>query len=186
MASKTANMDAAHRLDRGLTLRQRMLHSAPVNIIYVAGSDNNLADIASRAITQLDDDHAFLPHFDTLFHLQEQSWQRASPPPAQLCNVISMLRGQRLTMQRWTLQLGPPAGLVAAILHRLWNRSVAAGHNTRNPPPATLGICRPDSYWILWERLAGWSPDCQKGPASRGTSLRVGRIPRPPTRRSQL
>ncbi len=110
MATKTANLDAAHRLVRGLALRQRMLHSAPVNITHVAGSDNNLADITSRAITQLDDDHAFLMHFDTLFPLQEQSWQRASPPPAQLCNVILTLRGQRLTMQRWTLQLGLPAG----------------------------------------------------------------------------
>jgi hypothetical protein len=59
MATKTANSDAAHRLVRGLALRQRMLHSAPVSITHVAGSDNNLADIASRAITHLDDDHAF-------------------------------------------------------------------------------------------------------------------------------
>jgi hypothetical protein len=110
MATKTANSDAAHRLVRGLALRQRMLHSAPVSITHVAGSDNNLADIASRAITQLDDDHAFLTHFDTLFPLQERFWQRASPPPAQLSNVISTLRGQRLTQQRWTLPSGPPAG----------------------------------------------------------------------------
>jgi hypothetical protein len=110
MATKTANSDAAHRLVRGLALRQRMLHSAPVSITHVAGPDNNLADIASRAITHLDDDHAFLTHFDTLFPLQERSWQRASPPPAQLSNVILTLRGQRLTVQRWTLQLGPPAG----------------------------------------------------------------------------
>ncbi len=104
MVTKTANLDAAHRLVRGLALRQQMLHSAPVNITHVAGLDNNLADIASRAITQLDDDHAFLTHFDTLFPLQEQSWQRSIPPPAQLFNVISTLRGQRLTAQLWTLQ----------------------------------------------------------------------------------
>ena len=110
MATKTANSDAAHRLVRGLALRQRMLHSAPVSITHVAGTANNLADIASRAITQLDDDHAFLTHFDNLFPLQERFWQRASPPPAQLSNVISTLRGQRLTTQRWTMQLGPPAG----------------------------------------------------------------------------
>jgi hypothetical protein len=103
-ATKTANSDAAHRLVRGLALRQQMLYSAPVNITHVAGSDNKLPDIALQAITQLDDDHAFLTHFNTLFPLQEQSWQRAIPPPALLCNVISTLRGQRLTMQRWTLQ----------------------------------------------------------------------------------
>jgi hypothetical protein len=72
MATKTANSDASHRLVRGLALRQRMLHSAPVSITHVAGLDNNLADIASRAITQLDDNHAFLPHFDNLLPSQER------------------------------------------------------------------------------------------------------------------
>jgi hypothetical protein len=67
LATKTANSDAAHRLVRGLVLRQQMLHSAPVSITNVAGSDNNLADIASQAITQNDDNHAFLTHFDNLF-----------------------------------------------------------------------------------------------------------------------
>jgi hypothetical protein len=64
MATKTANSDAAYRLVRGLALCQRMLHSAPVSIMHVAGADNNIADNASRAITQLDDNHAFLTHFD--------------------------------------------------------------------------------------------------------------------------
>jgi hypothetical protein len=109
MATKAANSDAAHRLVRGLALRQRMLHSAPVSITHVADADNNLADIALQATTQLDDDNAFLMHFDNLFPLQERFWQRASPPPAQLSNVISTLRGQRLTIQRRTVLLEPPA-----------------------------------------------------------------------------
>jgi hypothetical protein len=41
MATKTANSDAAHRLVQGLALCQRMLHSAPMSITHVAGSDNN-------------------------------------------------------------------------------------------------------------------------------------------------
>ncbi len=73
MATKTANSDAAHRLVRGLALRQRMLHSAHVSITHVGGSNNNLADIASRA-RQLDDDHAFLTHFDNLFPLQRRDF----------------------------------------------------------------------------------------------------------------
>ncbi|KAI2511562.1 adenylate kinase [Fragilaria crotonensis] len=186
MATKTANSDAAHRLVRGLALRQRMLHSAPVSITHVAGSDNNLADIASRAITQLDDDHAFLTHFDNLFPLQERFWQRASPPPAQLSNVISTLRGQRLTMQRWTVPLEPPAGAGGNNTVPIVERIRGCATQLRDPQPATLGICRPDSYWILWERSAGWSPDRRKSPASRGTSLRAGRIPRPPTSRRRL
>jgi hypothetical protein len=79
--------------------------------MHVAGLDNNLVNIASQAITQLDDNHAFRTHFDNLlFPLQERFWQCASPPPTQLSNVISTLRGQRLTMQRWTVPLEPPAG----------------------------------------------------------------------------
>ena len=70
MATKTANSDAAHRLIRGLAIRQRLLHSAPVSISHVAGEDNTLADIASRAITHIDDNSAFLMHFNTLFPLQ--------------------------------------------------------------------------------------------------------------------
>ena len=110
MATKTAKSDAAHRLVRGLAIRQRMLESSPVNIKHVAGKDNTLADIASRAITQIDDDAAFLTHFDTLFPLQGRYWQRASPPPVLLSNVILTLRGQRLTLQRWMVPLGPPTG----------------------------------------------------------------------------
>ena len=110
MATRTANLDATHRLVGELAPLQQMSHSAPVNITHVAGLDYNLADIASQAITNLDDDHAFLTHFNIVFPLQERSWQRAIPKPAQLCNVILILRGQRLTEQRWTLQLGPPVG----------------------------------------------------------------------------
>ena len=110
MATKTAKSDAAHRLLRGLALRQRMLESAPVSISHVAGTDNTLADIASRPIPQLDDDAAFLTHFDSVFPLQNRYWQRASPLPAQLSNVILTLRGQRLTLQRWMAQSEPPVG----------------------------------------------------------------------------
>ena len=110
MATKTAKSDAAHRLIRGMAIRQRMLESAPVSITHVAGVDNALADIASRPITQLDDDTAFLTHFDCNFPLQNRYWQRASPRPAQLYNVILTLRGQRLTLQRWTGQSEPAAG----------------------------------------------------------------------------
>jgi hypothetical protein len=110
MATKTVQSDAAHQLVRGLALRQRMLESAPVSISHVAGTDNVLADIASRPIPTIDDDSAFLTHFDSAFPLQYRYWRRASPLPVQLSNVILTLRGQRLTMQRWTLKSGPPTG----------------------------------------------------------------------------
>jgi hypothetical protein len=124
-----------------------MLHSAPVTITHVAGLDNKLADIALQTITQLDDNHAFLTHFDNLFPLQ-----CASPPPVQLSNAISKLRGQRLTMQRWTLPLEPPAGAGG-------NNIVPIVEQIHGCATRPLEICHPDSYWILWEGSASWSPD---------------------------
>ena len=108
MATKTATLHAVHRLIRGLALHQRMLETAPVSITHIIGTDNALADIASQPITHLDDDAAFLTHFDSVFPLQDRFWPRASPPPVQLSNVISTLRGQRLTLQWWMVQSVPP------------------------------------------------------------------------------
>ena len=111
IATKTATLHAAHRLIRGLAMCQRMLETAPVSITrHVKGTDNALADITSRPITQLDDDSALLSHFDSVFPLQDRFWQRASPPPVQLSNMISTLRGQRLTLQRWMVQSVPRTG----------------------------------------------------------------------------
>ena len=85
--------------------------NGPCEITHNKGTDNALADIASRPITHLDDDSAFLTHFDSVFPLhQDRFWQRASPPPVQLSNVILTLRGQRLTLQRWMVQSVPPTG----------------------------------------------------------------------------
>ena len=133
MATKTAKSHAAHRLIRGMALRQRMLESAPVSIFHVAGVDNALADIASRPITQLDDDAAFLTHFDCKFPLQNRFWQRASPRPAQLYNVILTLRGQRLTLQRWTAQPAPQTG--AGGPHTAPNVELIHGFGKATRPP---------------------------------------------------
>jgi hypothetical protein len=73
MATKIANSNATHHLVRGLELYQHMLHSSPVVIsTHVAESNNNAADIAMQAITQLDDIHASLMHVDSLIPLQER------------------------------------------------------------------------------------------------------------------
>jgi hypothetical protein len=79
--------------------------------MHVAGLDNNLADIASRATTQLDDDHVFLTHFDNLFPLATGEILAACQPTARAALQCDFdPRGQRLTMQRWTVPLEPPAG----------------------------------------------------------------------------
>ena len=108
--NQNGNLACCTRLIRGLALRQCMLETAPVSVMHVKGTDNALADIALRPITQLDDDSAFLTHFDTVFPFQDRFWQRARPPPVQLSNVISTLRGQRSTLQCWMVQSVPPTG----------------------------------------------------------------------------
>jgi hypothetical protein len=110
MATKTAQSDAAHRVVRGLALRQRILELAPVSISHVAGVDNALADIASRPIPTVDDNSALLMHFDSAFSLQNRYWRRVSPINAQLSNVVLTLPKQRLTMQRWIQKSDPPTG----------------------------------------------------------------------------
>ncbi len=85
-------------LVRALAFRQRMLHSSPVSITHVGGKDNNLADIASRSITHLDDNNAFLTHFDNVFPLQARFRQRASPRSYSLALASDPTNN---SLQRW-------------------------------------------------------------------------------------
>jgi hypothetical protein len=78
-----------------------MLLFSPVSITHVAGLDNNKPEIASQAITHVDDDHAIASHALPYSIPFTGALLAASKPTA---------RGQCLTLQQWTLQLGPPAG----------------------------------------------------------------------------
>jgi hypothetical protein len=116
----------AHRLLRGLAMRQRTTHSACPAVISIPGVENTMADVASRRITEIEDTEAhrmfdthlppnlqFLTYFAARFPLPQPScWQIATPMPEMLSNVISTLRGKRLQLQRWTLppelQIGSP------------------------------------------------------------------------------
>ena len=183
MATKTATSDAAHCLVRGLALRQRMLHSDPVSITHVAGSDNNLADFASRAITQLDDNYAFLTHFDDLFPSQERFWQRAIPPPraAIQCAFDAALaaldaatvdNAVRATSWRWRQQYCTDCGTDPWL------------HDT------TSAICSQLLLGFAARSCTGFfgkgrqvAQTVEKALRTRGTSLRAGRIPQPLTSR---
>ncbi|KAI2500877.1 hypothetical protein MHU86_13597 [Fragilaria crotonensis] len=50
MATKSAKSEAAHRLLRGLAMRQRALEAGPLHVLHIAGKTNVLADIASPHI----------------------------------------------------------------------------------------------------------------------------------------
>jgi hypothetical protein len=125
MSARGKSPTIAHRLLRGLAMRQRTTHSACPVVIHIPGVENTLADVASRRINEIDSlspilgpfnpnllpNVTFLTYFAARFPLPQPScWQIAIPNPELLSNVISTLRGQRLQMQRWTLLPGLLAG----------------------------------------------------------------------------
>lgn len=117
MASQ-ATSPVAHRLLRGMAMRQRTTQSIPPVVVSIAGVANTLADVASRKLPpnahvsapEVPDEH-FLTYFQTRFPLpQNISWQIVHPNTDMLSNVISTLRGKRLKLQRWTTPPAPQAG----------------------------------------------------------------------------
>jgi hypothetical protein len=124
MSARGNSPTIAHRLLRGLAMRQRSTHSTCPVVVSIAGVENILADVASRAIpAKLDwkvensschnspPNTCFLTYFAARFPLpQTCSWQIVTPTPELLSNVISTLRGQRLQMQRWILPPEHPRG----------------------------------------------------------------------------
>jgi hypothetical protein len=128
MASRSAS-PISFRLLKGFAMRQRTSRSAPPAVFHVAGTENVLADVASRHVPNVPAPFhmmeespdamcptAFLTHFDAAYPLpQLRSWRNAQPPPDLWSNVIATLRGKRLTLQQWSkkykrkpLPTGPP------------------------------------------------------------------------------
>lgn len=114
MASRS-QAPIAGRLLRGLAMRQRALHAAPTSIASIAGTDNKLADVASRAFfsnpVPMLDDNNFLTFFSTEFPLpQMQSWQVVHPTPELTSLVLSTLQGKIFSMRQWTTKAGRGIG----------------------------------------------------------------------------
>ena len=147
MATKTAKSEAAHRLLRGLAMRQRSLEAGPLQVLHIPGKSNNLADIASRPIPAIAlDDSRFLTHFAALFPLSPKhtSWQRAHPMPAQLSNVILTLRGSNCSGNGGRFRATRQLDLVEPLLSRLRHRPMATRLPPRGSTTIALGLCRPD------------------------------------------
>jgi hypothetical protein len=113
-----ASSPVAHRLLRGLAMRQRSTRAAPPELYHVAGDTNTLADVASRKIKDVpcfpsfaSNPAAFLSYFNSRFLLpQSPSWQIVYPNSNHCSNVISTLRGQRLELRRWMTRNAPKVG----------------------------------------------------------------------------
>jgi hypothetical protein len=197
MAAKSSS-PVAHRLLRGLALRQRVNKTALPMIDYIAGLDTIWADEASciAALIKLRPgsnlpsisrvvpitDPGFLTHFNSKFPLpQNLSWRLAHPTPAMLSNVISTLRGERLPMQQWMTK---PESTVGTPGCNTWpsgdkHRTCLTCPNTtsrKSSWPSAPGFALDSS-----ERAASWSPICRESHASRGTDPCIGWIYRPLT-----
>jgi hypothetical protein len=94
-------------------------HAGRLTTIHVPGTDNVMADIASRPTkaqklfhspTALSDS-AFCSAFDTAFPLPyDQPWMLASTPPWVKFNVFETLRGKQLALPLWTGPTGAAIG----------------------------------------------------------------------------
>ena len=110
MASK-ATTPTAGRLLRGLAFMLHCSQTGRLTTVHVPGTDNVMADIASRpskaqqmfhSATALSDT-AFRSAFDTAFPLPDkQPWTLAFTPPWVRSNVYETLRGKRLALRQWT------------------------------------------------------------------------------------
>ena len=118
MASK-AKTPTAGRLLRGLAFMLHCSQTGRLTTVHVPGSDNVMADIASRPSTAQKlfpsatalSDTAFCSAFDTAFPLPDkQPWALASTPPWVRFNVYETLRGKRLALQQWTGPSGSAHG----------------------------------------------------------------------------
>jgi hypothetical protein len=156
MSARGQSPTIAHRLLRGLAMRQRTTHSACPAVVSIPGVDNTLADVASRIIPEIQEPVAklgtfnpalppnqkFLTYFAARFPLpQPSSWQIATPAPELLSNVILTLRGRRLQMQRWTLLPDLVAGEHGRAMHSC-AESILSSEMSTTPSSKKL-------YWPL-------------------------------------
>jgi hypothetical protein len=127
MADK-ATTPIAGQLLRALAMRQRTSRSALPTVTHYAGSQNLLADTASRSFQRFhhgsargapsESDDEFLTAFNQTFSLsallQMNSWQlvRLESEPSLL--VISTLRGKKLPMPQWTVPRERHTGAIGA------------------------------------------------------------------------
>ena len=123
MAAK-ATTPIAGQLLRALAMRQRTTRSALPSVAHYAGSQNLLADTASRSFQKFHhgkargepshSDLQFLTSFNVVFSLSEFKqmplWQVATPTEEMSSLVISTLRGIRSPLRLQTVQLAPPTG----------------------------------------------------------------------------
>ena len=130
----TATSVAAGRLLRFLSIRQRLRQTSSLMPRSIAGEDNKMADIPSRAFKTGEFFHAqnsLTEYFNSHFPLpQEQSWTEFKVTKKLASRVISCLRGEPLLMEqlRKLPKLGKNIGNIGqnTVTNARWTRSSPA------------------------------------------------------------
>ena len=141
----TSTSIAAARLLRLLFIRQRVRQASALVPISIAGKDNAMADIPSRAFKNGEFFHAqtnLVAYFNLHFPLpQNLSWHEFRLHPKLTSRVISCLRGEELPMEslcRMPKQgknigkLGQDTAMNATQTHT-WNASAVASKESSSP-----------------------------------------------------
>jgi hypothetical protein len=98
-------------LFRELAFMLHCSHTGRLTTVHVPGTDNVMADIASRPAKAQKKIHLLSPlsdskicsAFDTTFPLPDnQLWTLAATPPWVKYNIFEMLHGKQLTLRQWT------------------------------------------------------------------------------------
>jgi hypothetical protein len=99
----SSSSKVAGRLLRMMYLRLRDKEAGETMAINIAGVNNNMADIASRAFKKgkfFEANDNLLQYFNTHFPLQQKvSWQQFQLPKEWISRVMSCLRGEQLQME---------------------------------------------------------------------------------------
>ena len=99
----TARSKIAGHLLRALALRQQLCGTAPFLVCSIPGSENDMAEVASRKNsdrTMQARSPSLLQYFNTFFP-QEHFWEEFHLPRRLILHVMSSLRGKRLTLELW-------------------------------------------------------------------------------------
>ena len=102
LKGSTSTSLPASRLLRFLALRQRERQTSSLLPLHIAGTDNKMADAASRAFKHGEYFHIadnLLSYFNSTFPLQTGSWRKLTVHPSLVSRVMSCLRGALSQME---------------------------------------------------------------------------------------
>jgi hypothetical protein len=193
MASK-ASTPTAGRLLRGLAFMLHCHHAGPLITVHVPGTDNVMADIASRPTKAQKLVHcptaltnsAFCSAFDAAFPLpDDQQWTLAASPRWVRFNVFETLRGKRLALPLWTGPNGQNIGRLGrrtapcTVPHRIHEpRRLIPTSSSRLLSPCGKASTDAElkSRFSLSKKLSGTSPK-----SSFWTDIQTPEKPPPPS-----